>query len=55
MCEVARGERASGRGVVGARPSARASTASSVRVGELPATLVCELDPSDTLLVYGEP
>lgn len=37
------------------RASARAATASSVRVGELPATLVCELDPSDSLLVYGVP
>ncbi|KPJ01917.1 hypothetical protein RR46_05126 [Papilio xuthus] len=49
-----RGERAE-RGAASARPSARAATASSVRVGELPATLVCELDPSDTLLVYGVP
>lgn len=39
------------------RPSARAAStaASSVRVDELPATLVCELGPSDTLLVYGVP
>lgn len=41
--------------MAGARPSTRAATASSVRVEELPATLVCVLDPSDTLLVYGVP
>lgn len=52
MCEAS-GERGAGRGL--ARPSARAATASSVRVDELPATLVSELDPSDTLLVYGVP
>lgn len=44
-----------GEGATGARPSARAAAASSVRVGESPTTFVCKLDPSDTLLVYGVP